>query len=98
MREVAPGIFEGGNPGNPAPSVPTVTPRQARLAMLGAGLLSSVESAISAMSDPEKTQAKIVWEYATEIRRDDALLNSLATTLDLTSAQVDALFAAAALL
>lgn len=73
-----------------------VTPRQARLALLGGGLLSGVETALNGLSSPAKEAALIEWEYATEIRRDSPLVTSLGAALNLNSAQIDALFVAAA--
>lgn len=75
----------------PEPKVASVTPRQARLALLGAGLLSQVETAVNAAGGA----IKISWEFATSINRDDALVGSIATQLSLTEAQIDALFAQA---
>lgn len=81
------------------PSIPTsVSMRQARLALLGAGLLSSVDAAIAAMSSPAKEAAQIEWDYASEVQRDNALISSLATGLGLTEAQIDDLFITAATL
>lgn len=79
---------------NPVPV--QVTMRQARLALLAAGLLDSVTTAISAMTEPEKSAATIEWEYATEVRRDNALLATLSTELNLTTEQLDQLFITAA--
>lgn len=80
---------------NAPPPVPqSVTPRQARLALLGAGLLDAVNAAVAAAS----AQAQIDWNYALEIRRDNALIAGMAATLGLTSAQIDDLFRAAAAL
>jgi hypothetical protein len=80
----------------PPPSkVPTViTMRQARLALLGAGLLDTVNAGISAMPQA----AQIEWEYAQEVRRDNALISTLAANLGLDSAAVDMLFTAGAAL
>ncbi len=75
-----------------------VTMRQARLALLGAGLLSSVEAAIDAMEEPTKSAARIEWEYSNELQRGNALVAALGPALGLTGAQVDALFVAASAL
>ncbi len=82
----------------PPPSlVPTsVTMRQARLAMLGAGILDATNSAIAAMPGADGDAARIEWEYAQEVSRDSPLLLGMVTALGLTVAQVDALFVAAA--
>lgn len=81
------------------PSVPaSVSMRQARLALLGAGLLSSVDAAIAALPSPAKEAAQIEWDYASEVQRDNALIASLASGLGLTEAQIDDLFITAATL
>lgn len=74
-------------------SVPrTVTMRQARLALLAAGLLDDVEAAIAA----GPRAAQIEWEYAQEVARDYGLVLQLAPALGLTDRQLDDLFVAAA--
>ena len=77
--------------------VPTVvTMRQARLALLQAGLLSQVEAAIAAIEDPVQRQAvQIEWEYAAEINREHPWVQGLATALGLNETQLDDLFVAA---
>lgn len=69
-----------------------ISPRQARLVLLAAGLLAAVEAAIAAMPVPEGDAARIEWEYATEIRRDSALLAALGPQLGLTNEQIDQMF------
>lgn len=82
-------------PPPPAPVVPEViTPRQTRLLLLQQNLLASVESLISQQDDA----TKIAWEYASEFRRTDPLLTSLAQQLGLTSQQLDDFFIAASVL
>ncbi|WP_050384572.1 hypothetical protein [Bradyrhizobium pachyrhizi] len=71
--------------------VVAVTPRQARLALLAAGLLDQVDAAVDAAGGA----TKITWEYATEIRRDDPMISTVGAALSLTSDQIDALFTAA---
>lgn len=80
--------------------VPTVvTMRQARLALLQAGLLSQVEAAIAAIEDAGLSQAvQIEWEYAAEVNREHPWVQSLATALGLTEKQLDDLFNLAATL
>jgi len=89
-------------PDLPTPTVagiPTrVSMRQARLALLGAGKLAAVDAAIDAMPEPQKSAARIEWEYAAEVRRDNDFVAGLAPALGMTDAQVDALFVAAAAL
>lgn len=73
------------------PKIYSITPRQARLALLGAGLLDDVEAAVNAAGDA----TKITWEYATEINRHDALIEAMGGRLGLTTDQIDNLFRAA---
>lgn len=77
--------------------VPTVvTMRQARLALLQAGLLSQVEAAIAAIEDPVQRQAvQIEWEYAADINRARPWVQGLADALGLNETQLDDLFVAA---
>jgi hypothetical protein len=75
-----------------APQVSSVTPRQARLALLAAGLLPQVETAVNAAGGA----TKITWEYATIINRSDALIENIGTALGLTDAAIDLLFTQAA--
>ena len=65
-----------------------ITIRQARLALLAAGLLDNVDAAVAA---GDRT-AQIEWEYVTELRRDWSTLVRLASALGLTDLQVDDLF------
>lgn len=78
----------------PVVAVAVVTPRQARLALLGAGLLPQVEAAVAAAGGA----TQITWDYATQIVRNDPLITTLAGALKLSDAQIDALFATAATL
>jgi hypothetical protein len=68
--------------------VTVVSMRQARLALLQVGLLPSVVGAVEQAGEA----AKITWEYATEVRRDDALVAFLAQKLSLTEGTLDDLF------
>ena len=69
---------------------------QARLALLGAGLLPAVEAALAGMPGDLGTAARIEWEYRQNIRRDSPIVASLSGALGLTSNQLDDLFVAAA--
>ena len=80
----------------PPPVPASVTMRQARLALLNAGLLGLVDAAIASMPGPQKEAALIEWEYAATVERGSALIDQLAPALGLSSEQMDALFRAAA--
>jgi hypothetical protein len=72
-------------PGNVPKSV---TMRQARLALLEAGLLETVNAALA--NAPEAAQ--IEWEYAMTIEKDNPLIVGLVETLGLSDEQLDQLF------
>lgn len=73
-----------------------VTMRQARLALIDAGLDGQVAAALEAMQDPvAKKKATTEWEYAQEVHRNSPLVLMLAQALGLSSAQLDELFYAA---
>lgn len=74
-----------------------LTPRQVRLAMLGAGLdLSQIDTMIAGLDEPQKSQVKIMWEYSTVFLRKDPILNGFAEQLGLSQEDVDNLFIAGA--
>ena len=75
-----------------------VTMRQARLALLAAGVLGDVAPALAALPSPQRDAAEIEWEYASEVRRDAPLIAALGSALGLTEDQIDDLFEAAAAL
>lgn len=78
------------------PYVPhAVTMRQARLALLEAGLLGAVSTVINSLPSPQKEAAEIEWEYAQEVERHAGLVSVLGPALGLTEAQLDALFISA---
>jgi hypothetical protein len=82
----------------PVPVPEAVTMRQARLALLGAGLLSQVDAAIASLPSPQKEAAAIEWEYAQEVQRHNGLVPAMAQALGMTEAQLDDLFMQAATL
>jgi len=77
------------------PAVPeVVTMRQARLALLQAGLLAQVNTAIASADDA----TKIAWEFSSEVQRNNPLVSTLAAALNLSDAQLNNLFTLAATL
>lgn len=66
--------------------------RQARLALLGAGLLDDVEAVISAAG----RVAQIEWEYAAVVDRSNPAVAAVQQQQALTDAQIDDLFREAA--
>jgi hypothetical protein len=93
-------LWDGEN-FTPAPPAPPVVPgfvtmRQARLALLGAGLLDDVDAAINAMPSPQKEATRIAWEYSQVVERHNGVVVALGPLLGLTDAQIDDLFLTAA--
>jgi len=81
------------------PKIPaSVTMRQARLALLAAGKLDAVNTAIAAMASPQKEAAQIQWEYSSDVFRNWPLVLSLGPALGLSSTDLDNLFIQAAML
>lgn len=94
-------LAEGNTPEPADPIVPAVpqqvTMRQARLALLGAGLLDDVDAAIASVPDPvQRKAAQIEWEYASTVERQSAFVQQLAAGLGLSAEQMDDLFVQAA--
>ena len=75
---------------NPVPQ--QVTMRQARLALLGAGLLDDVEAVITAAG----REAQIQWEYASVVERSNPVIAIVQPQQGMTDAQIDDLFREAA--
>lgn len=96
VREVEPWTAEEIAAYRKAMVPESVTMRQARLAMLGAGILDDVEALIQQMPGDEGRAARIDWEYALDVRRDWPLINALGSQLGLTEQQIDELFIGAA--
>jgi hypothetical protein len=74
----------------PAPLVIpyTVTIKQGRLALLEAGYLDVVETAIASGNRADK----ITWEFSSEINRADPLVANMAIALGLSETDLDNLF------
>lgn len=85
--------WQGGRRVVVSAPVEAISPRQARLALLSAGLLDQVQAMLA-----EDEAAVVSWEYAVEIRRDDPLIAHLASQIGMSAEDVDALFRRAAML
>lgn len=75
-----------------APNV--VSMRQARLALLQSGLLSTVSAAIAAGVEADQ----IEWEYAADVDRNSPLVQNMKAGLNLSDADLDNLFTLASTL
>lgn len=71
------------------PQVRAVSMRQARLALHQMDKLAAVETALNALTEPDKTNALIEWEYSTVVKSDSPWVESIGQALTL---DVDALF------
>jgi len=79
-------------PPAPEPVPPAITRRQLRLWLVRSGFtLAKVEAAIDKLPEPQRTEARIEWEDATEFERGHPLLRQLAgALLKLDGAALDA--------
>jgi len=93
---------EGNTPSQPpattAGAPGAVTMRQARLALLSAGVLGDVTAAIDALQGQQGDAARIEWEFAATVERDSPIVAMLAAAVGLDGAALDDLFTAAAAL
>lgn len=80
-------------PETPTASVPiSVTRRQAKRALLAAGLLDEADAAIAGAG----AEAQIDWADALEFRRDNPLIAAIGSVLELSEEAIDDLFRQAA--
>jgi len=68
----------------------SITARQARIILLQAGLLDSVNQAVAASNEA----TRIEWEFSTEVQRNWPTLKTMAQALGWTDQQLDDLFIA----
>ena len=61
-----------------------------RLSLLSNGFLEQVETAMESPDMPK--DAKILWEYATTVNRNDPILNQVKAQLGFTDADLDLVF------
>lgn len=80
-------------PVQPVPVPAEVTRYQARVALLGAGLLDKVNAYFAAL--PSTDLGQLAWNEAPTVLRSNAALETAAESLGLTSSEVDQLFIAA---
>lgn len=69
----------------------SATPRQVRLVLQENNLLDTVDAALKSADE----ESQISWEYSTVVDRDNPLLKQLASSLGISDAQIDAMFARA---
>lgn len=87
------GIGFSKAPPPPTSAPQSVTMRQARLALLSAGLLDEVDTILAAIPDAtQRRAAQIEWEFAATVDRGSAITQTLAVGLVLSESQLDDLF------
>jgi hypothetical protein len=70
-----------------------ITPRQIRQALLLSGVsLTMIDDALDSLPEPERSFAKISWDYAVEFDRDDPMVENVGLLLGWTSEQIDQLW------
>jgi hypothetical protein len=69
-----------------------ITMRQARLALLSAGLLDEVDTAIAALPSPQREAAQIEWQFGSEVVRGSPMVILLSNALSLNDEALDTLF------
>ncbi len=82
------------------PTPPARVPREipnwrAKVILAQMGLLSTVEAAIAALPEPDRTIARLAWGGDAKLARRGKTVLGLAAALGLSSDQVDQLFIAA---
>ena len=83
-------------PHEPTPVPRAVTARQAKRALLAAGVTDAdVEAVLDTLPEPIRSQARIDWRESSEFVRSNPTLVALAPMLGITAAEVDQLFIAA---
>jgi hypothetical protein len=90
-------VENGAAPAALAPVPESIGPAQIRIALRRIGVTSGqIYALISALPAEAQDDARDLWDYATVIRRDHALIATLAAGLGLSAEQVDDVFRAAA--
>lgn len=77
-------------------SMPPLSASQIRIALARNSMIANVPPALDAMDEPARSEAVIMWEYATSFRRDGAVIMALFDALGMSAAEADALWAEAA--
>ena len=85
------GWSEGAEYVEPVPV--SISPRQIRLALLGAGVTSQmILDSLNSLDEPLRSMALIEWEYSSFFARDHQLIPGVASSLGWTSEQLDQLW------
>ena len=70
-----------------------ITSRQLKSALILAGVsLSTIDTIIKTLPQPQRDLAMVDWEYSTNFYRNNSMINQIAGALKLTHEQVDNIF------
>lgn len=76
-----------------------ISSRQLRSQLILQGFnLETIEQALNQMPEPNRSLAKVDWEYATNFYRNNAMILAVGQLLNLTEEQIDNIFIQGALL
>lgn len=70
-----------------------VTPRQIRQGLILKGVsLAQIDAILDSLPEPQKSLAKVEWEFSTEVQRGNPMVNQVGAVLGWTQDQLDDLF------
>ena len=70
-----------------------ISSRQLRSQLILQGFnLETIEQALNQMPEPNRSLAKVDWEYATNVYRNNAMIMAVGQLLNLTNEQIDEIF------
>lgn len=69
-----------------------LTMKQARLVLHREKLTDKIAALLTALPEPQKTEALLTWEFASGVDRNDPLVQLLKSQLKLTEEDLDGLF------
>lgn len=92
VREVVPWMAEEIEAHRKSLVPESVTMRQARIALSRAGLIPAVEQALATMEGQAGEEARIEWDYSSQVFRHKPFVIGLGTSIGLTESQIDELF------
>jgi len=96
VREVVPWSADEIAAHRKAMVTDSVTMRQARIALSRAGLIPAVEQALATMEGQAGEEARIEWDYSSQVFRHKPFVIGLGASIGLTESQIDELFITAA--
>lgn len=85
--------YDAWEDANLRPSLPDITPRQIRQALILSGVsIAMIDEALDSLSEPTKSLARIEWEYSVAFQRNRPLVSQVGVMLGWTENQIDDLW------